>query len=309
MTFVKRLNTPVFIVNFIIHRYAILYHVPVSSLGVCLIEEMRLEPIGIVHSPIRDRRDMPLQGVEAEIEVFREYEDGLSGIEENSHLFVVCWLDKAERDVLKVTPRKYSTDLPMRGVFAIRTPVRPNPVSITTAKLVKRSARLLTVSFLDAINGTPVIDLKPYEPGWDCVFSATRRDRYDSIKKMLPAEYHEDLVRQAVNYHGELCQGLAMAVRMAVFATRTLHKDLRNPDVCILIGKNSCVSDSLIGIIGARLGNKRLFYNLNPKLRMMDSYSIYNADRTIVFRIKKFMKDYNGIMDCDINDLFEIEVI
>ncbi|WP_231844964.1 tRNA (N6-threonylcarbamoyladenosine(37)-N6)-methyltransferase TrmO [Methanocella arvoryzae] len=273
------------------------------------MEEIKLEPIGIVHSSVRERKDMPLQGVEAEIEVFREYEEGLMGIEENSHLFVVCWLDKAERDTLQVTPRKYSVDLPKRGVFAIRTPVRPNPVSITTARLIQVRGRLLTVSHLDAINGTPVIDLKPYEPGWDCVFSAARRDRYQSIKKMMPAEYRDDLIRQAVNYHGEECQGLAMAVRMAAFATLTLKKDLRNSSVCILIGKNACISDSLIGITGARLGNKRLYYNLNPKLRESDSYSIYDSEKTIVFRIRKFMKDYKGIMECDIKDIFDIEVI
>lgn len=271
---------------------------------------MKIEPIGMVHSPVRVRTDMPLQGVEAEIEVFKEYAEGLSGIEENSHLFVVCWLDKAERDILQVTPRKYSVDLPMRGVFAIRTPVRPNPVSITTAKLLKVNGRLLTVSHLDAIHGTPIVDLKPYEPGWDCVFAATRRDRYETIRKMLPAEYQEDLVRQAVNYHGEECQGLAMGVRMAGFATQTLKKDLRNSSVCILIGKNSCISDSLIGITGARLGNKRLYYNLSPKLGpTTDTYSIYDGEQTIIFKVRKFMKDYQGIIDSDIKDLFEIEVI
>lgn len=275
-----------------------------------IIEDIKLEPIGIVNSRVRERKEMPLQGVEAEIEVFREFEAGLDGIEDHSHILVICWFHKAERDLLQVVPRKYSADLPKKGVFAVRSPVRPNPVSVTTAKLLKRDGRLLLVSFLDAIHGTPVLDIKPYEPGWDCIFSATDRDQADRIKKMLPGEYRESLVREAVNYHGEECVGLALGVRMAVFANRVLEKDLRNENVCILIGKNACISDSLMGMTGARLGNKRLYYNLNPKLgKHGDSYSIYDSNTTIVYRLKRFMKDYDGIMDSDIKDLFDVEVI
>jgi|AGTN01.2.fsa_nt_gi putative methyltransferase, YaeB/AF_0241 family len=269
-----------------------------------------LKKIGVVRSDVKERKDMPLQGVDATIEVFPEYEDALDGLDGHSHVFVLCWLHKAERDLLKVTPRKHSTEHPERGVFSVRSPVRPNPVSLTPCELISRDGRLLRVANLDIIDGTPVIDIKPYEPGWDCIFAAKDGDRTEMMQRMLPVEVREDLLREALNYHGERCTGLALAVRMAMFANQRLGCDLRRDDVCILIGKNHCISDSLIGITGARLGNDRLYYNLSPKItKSKDSYSIYNSEKTIVFRRKRFMKDFVTILDSNINDLFDIEVI
>ncbi|HEY3274715.1 MAG TPA: tRNA (N6-threonylcarbamoyladenosine(37)-N6)-methyltransferase TrmO [Methanocella sp.] len=269
-----------------------------------------LKKIGVVHSDVKERKDMPLQGVDATIEVFPEYEAALDGLDGHSHVFILCWLHKAERDLLKVTPRKFSPDLPERGVFSVRSPVRPNPVSLTASELISRDGRFLRVASCDVIDGTPVIDIKPYEPGWDCIFAARDHDKTEKIRKMLPAEVRENLLREAVNYHGERCTGLALAVRMAQFAGQRLGCDLRREDVCVLIGKNHCISDALIGITGARLGNNRLYYNLSPKtVKSKDSYSIYNAEKTIVFRRRRFMKDFTGILECNINDLFDIEVI
>lgn len=183
-------------------------------------------------------------------------------------------------------------------------------MSLSASELISRDERFLRVANLDVIDSTPVIDIKPYEPGWDCIFAAKDSDRTEKLRRMLPAEVREDLLREAVNYHGERCTGLAMAVRMAMFAGERLGCDLRRDEVCILIGKNHCISDSLIGITGARLGNNRLYYNLSPRItKSKDSYSIYNAEKTIVFRRKRFMKDFTSILECNINDLFDIEVI
>ena len=89
-----------------------------------------------------------------------------------------------------------------------------------------------------------------------------------------------------------------------------LGVDLRSDDIGIIIGKNPCISDALIGITGARLGNGRLLYNLRPKLKVTgDSYSIFNHEKTLIFKLKKFMKDFDGILECDVNDLFDIEIV
>ncbi|MGA9140303.1 MAG: tRNA (N6-threonylcarbamoyladenosine(37)-N6)-methyltransferase TrmO [Methanocella sp.] len=277
---------------------------------VVALDKVKLRQIGIVRSDIKDREDMPLQGVDATVEVFPEYEEALEGLDGHTHVFILCWLHKAGRDFLMVRPRKFSQELPERGVFSVRSPVRPNPVSLTPSRLISRDGRFMRVANFDIIDGTPVIDIKPYEPGWDCIFSAKDHDRTEKQRHMLPAEIREDLLREAVNYHGERCTGLALAVRMAMFAGQKLGCDLRRDEVCILIGKNHCISDSLIGITGARLGNNRLYYNLNPKVtRYKDSYSIYNAEKTIVFRLRRFMKDFDTILDCNVTDLFDIEIL
>ena len=168
----------------------------------------------------------------------------------------------------------------------------------------------MRVANFDVIDGTPVIDIKPYEPGWDCIFSAKDHDRTEKQRRMLPADDQggpsarsRQLPRRTLYWPG------AGSADGHVRRTEA-GCDLRLEDVCVLIGKNHCISDSLIGITGARLGNNRLYYNLNPKVtRYKDSYSIYNADKTIVFRLRRFMKDFDSILDCKINDLFDIEVL
>ncbi len=223
------------------------------------MHRMEIFPIGIVHSGVRSRSGMPVQGVDAEIEVFPDYAAALSGIGESSHLILICWLHEADRSVLKAVARKVSSDLPEKGVFSLRSPVRPNPLSVSVVRLRDlREGRILELANVDLIDGTPVIDIKPYQRGWDCVFSATSHDRTEKIQKMGPGEYRESLIREAVNYHGELCPGVAVAVRIAEAATRILGCDLAVPQVSIAPGADPCIADALIGITGVRPGNRRL---------------------------------------------------
>ena len=95
------------------------------------------------------------------IKIHDEYSDALLGIEEHSHIVVVAWFHRSERDVKQVFPMK-NKENPLTGVFATRSPVRPNPIAITVCKLVKREGNLLTVKGLDFFHGTPVIDIKSY---------------------------------------------------------------------------------------------------------------------------------------------------
>ncbi|HYA61397.1 MAG TPA: TrmO family methyltransferase, partial [Candidatus Acidoferrum sp.] len=102
-----------------------------------------IRPIGAVHSKITDGKDMPLQGVPARIEIFDEFKAGLTGIEGDSHINVICWLDKAEREPLLVRPRKINPNLNKRGVFSMRSPTRPNPLSLTATRLVNVEENML----------------------------------------------------------------------------------------------------------------------------------------------------------------------
>ena len=92
----------------------------------------------------------------------------LEGIEEFSHLFVLFWLNEIsdpDRKILKVHPRGRS-DMPLLGVFATRSPYRSNPIGLTRVKLLNRKDNVLTVQGLDAFNGTPILDIKPFD-SWD----------------------------------------------------------------------------------------------------------------------------------------------
>lgn len=125
-----------------------------------------LRPVGKVENNILHNRKFDAEETILRITMDKRYSRALDGIETFSHIIILFWLNQIkerERLVLKVHPRR-DTDLPLTGVFATRSPVRPNPLGITTVKLIKREGNVLTVKGLDAVNGTPVLDIKPYIP-------------------------------------------------------------------------------------------------------------------------------------------------
>jgi tRNA-Thr(GGU) m(6)t(6)A37 methyltransferase TsaA len=131
---------------------------------------MEIRPIGIIRSPYRVFQDAPRQGRLSEtissIEIFEEYAPGLTHIEQNNYLFVLYWLDRADRTALFATPPGEER---ARGVFATRSPHRPNPIAIGVVDLLGIDGRRLTVRGLDALDGTPLLDLKPYSPSLDSI--------------------------------------------------------------------------------------------------------------------------------------------
>lgn len=131
--------------------------------------KINLTPIGFVKNGITEPKREDWQTVNSEIIINEALEEALSRIEEFSHLIVIYWMHKlapSQRSVIKVHP-KGNQNLPLVGVFASRSPARPNPVGITTVKLLERRKNVLKVIGLDAIDGTPVLDIKPFIPGPD----------------------------------------------------------------------------------------------------------------------------------------------
>ncbi len=131
---------------------------------------IELHPIGHVRSPYRKRGDAPRQGrlsdAISEIVIDPPYRPGLFRIGEKKHLFVLCWFDRADRTALRATPPHNPVE---HGVFATRSPDRPNPVALSIVDLVDMNGGVLRVRGLDALDGTPVIDIKPYSPDIDAV--------------------------------------------------------------------------------------------------------------------------------------------
>ena len=128
-----------------------------------------LAPIGVVKNTIREPGRHDSQTVVSEIVVNEDLKEALSRIEEFSHIIVLYWMHKvspSRRLVMRVHPRGRQ-DLPLVGVLATRSPARPNPIGVSTVKLLERRDNVLEVMGLDAVDGTPVLDIKPYIPGYD----------------------------------------------------------------------------------------------------------------------------------------------
>jgi len=137
---------------------------------------MNIDPIGIIHSPFPSTDQAPRQGrftdETSTLEIFDTYAEGLKTIERASHLIVLYWLDKADRDRLQ-TYTPHGAEL--RGVFACRSPSRPNPIGFAVVTLIKREGQTLIVKGLDAVDNTPIIDIKPYSADIDAFPEASLR--------------------------------------------------------------------------------------------------------------------------------------
>ncbi|MGO0122089.1 tRNA (N6-threonylcarbamoyladenosine(37)-N6)-methyltransferase TrmO [Desulfothermobacter acidiphilus] len=131
---------------------------------------MELTPVGIIHSPYRLQGEAPRQGrfadSVAELEIFPPFAAALKGIERHRYLIVLYWCDKAQRDRLQ-TRTPHGPEI--FGVFACRSPSRPNPLAFCVVRLLEVRDNRLLVQGLDALDGSPLIDIKPYVPEIDSV--------------------------------------------------------------------------------------------------------------------------------------------
>jgi tRNA-Thr(GGU) m(6)t(6)A37 methyltransferase TsaA len=131
---------------------------------------MRIKPVGIIHSPFKSRAETPIQpsrsAATGQVEVFKEYQEGLKDIEGFSHIVLIYWFHKAEGYALKVKPFLDDT---LRGVFATRAPNRPNQIGISVVRLLELKENILYVKGIDVLDGTPLIDIKPYVPDFESV--------------------------------------------------------------------------------------------------------------------------------------------
>ena len=128
-------------------------------------------PIGVIKSPFKDPKGMPIQpvgakGVSGTIEMQPEYEDGLKDLDGFSHIILIYHFHLSEGYSLQVKP--FLDDTP-RGIFAIRAPRRPNPIGVSVVRLEKIEGTTLHISNVDIVDGTPLLDIKPCVPDFDCL--------------------------------------------------------------------------------------------------------------------------------------------
>jgi tRNA-Thr(GGU) m(6)t(6)A37 methyltransferase TsaA len=140
-------------------------------------------PIGIIHTSIRDKHQAPIQSIRSDlpgtVEMFPEFMEGLEGIEEFSHIYLVYIFDRVDQKLeLKVKP---FLDDHTHGVFTTRFPVRPNPIGFSVVRLLERKEGQLSFMGADMLDGTPLLDIKPYIPDFD-IFDVTKTGWYAKRK-------------------------------------------------------------------------------------------------------------------------------
>ena len=130
--------------------------------------EFVMHPIGIIHSPFTEKKQTPIQASRSQatglVEVYPEFEDGLTDIEGLSHIYLLYVFHESSGYTLSVKPFLDDRD---HGLFATRYPQRPNPIGLSIVHLIARQGNQLTVEGVDVLDGTPLLDIKPYVPDFD----------------------------------------------------------------------------------------------------------------------------------------------
>jgi tRNA-Thr(GGU) m(6)t(6)A37 methyltransferase TsaA len=143
---------------------------------------MNVEAIGTIHSSFHETAGTPIQpamasGARGRVEVFPQFRDGLKDLEGFDRVWLIYWFDRAAGARLRVVP---FLDTEERGVFATRAPCRPNPIGLSPVRLLSIQDGVLEVADVDVLDGTPLLDIKPYTPRFDH-FDVRRSGWLDSV--------------------------------------------------------------------------------------------------------------------------------
>lgn len=261
------------------------------------MDQIFLKPIGRVISKVNQPTNMPLGGLTAVIEILPEYSDALKGIEENSHIWIIAWFHKAPRNILRTKPGKVNPDLPEYGVFALRSFARPNPVALSLVKLIKVEDNLLYVEGLDAIDGTPVIDIKPYFEN-DIVFSPVTPHIRGKKREMRQGHF----LKQALTHHQERCLDLLIGVRMAVIAEETFGH-LNSTNLIVKVSGSGCLADTIQGLSRARIANPTRFI-YHPSESQVET--VWSKDNQVLRLTINGKYTEDNMFNLDDDELFQI---
>ncbi len=232
-----------------------------------MTETLEFNPVGIVRNHINEADDYrKIKDHPSTIEIFVGYQDALLGIEENEYLDIVFYFHRSEQ---KVRPDKVSSSGVLQGAFASRSPKRPNLIGVTTVKLLSRKGNTLLVGGLDALNGTPVLDIKNCDTS---MFEYT----YDNnpvhqgklktspridLRNAIYSGRTDSLMIKAAQMHGHYCPGLAMGIMAATHAMNELEAESDGmEDLLAITETNNCFSDGVQFVTGCTFGNNALVF-------------------------------------------------
>jgi tRNA-Thr(GGU) m(6)t(6)A37 methyltransferase TsaA len=165
-----------------------------------------MHAIGVIHSPFAQARGAPIQpaaakGAVGRVEVFSEYVGGLKDVDGFDRIWLLYFFDRVGEAKLVVTP--FMDDQP-RGLFATRAPCRPNPIGLSCVRLLRVERNILHVGDIDILDGTPLLDIKPYAPRFDC-YPAERCGWLDAAPGKMPAA-DERFDEESRSDHASRCE-------------------------------------------------------------------------------------------------------
>jgi len=223
-----------------------------------------IQEIGVVRNDMPEPMDPhEMRKRESVIEIHERYADGLYRIEDNRYIQVVFHFHRSESYELRGAT--YSGEV--KGVFASRSPHRPSGIGVTTARLLRRDGTVLHVKGLDAVDGTPVLDIKPYAPSLDeteqrqVAREHAKASPRSEVMRLIRTHAVEELLLRAGEFHGHFCPGLAMGVMAAVHAMQQMGWPSDGMENMVaIVETNNCFSDGVQYVTGYTFGNNALVF-------------------------------------------------
>ena len=257
--------------------------------------DKELRFIGVVRSAIKERKQMHHFGVPASVELDPQYSAGMLHMEKHSHFWVLAWLmSRPERDVLQVVPRGVDPNSasPLHGVFSVRAPSRPNPIGMTAARLLKVDGLRLDFDCLDFIDGTPVVDVKPYFVPRDMIYGASS----DTVGRPKDrAAVRDSLLFQVRNFMPADHPDAALAVRVMEHYRSEVARWVEPPHYSVVLPSDRPhFSDAVIALTRVRLSAGLSFagmISINGAQYILNSpqasfEAVLNADDEQLFHLK-----------------------
>lgn len=220
--------------------------------------------IGFVKSNFKEPADpFKMREYESIIEIKKEFEDGLYRIEESEYIEIIFSFHLSKDYELKTT--NYYGEY--KGVFATRSPRRPSGIGVSKVKLIKREKNILYLKGLDAIDGTPVLDIKPYNNGHlndeneSLRLNELKNNPRKKIIQLARNNKREELLILSAAIHGHFCPGLSIGVIAAIYVANKIRENADGmEDILAVIEINSCFTDAIQYITGCTVGNNSLIY-------------------------------------------------
>lgn len=269
---------------------------------------MELIAIGVIHSPYNKKEEAPRQGrlsnEGAILEIYPEFEEGLQDIEDKRHIIVLYWAHLGQRDVLKtVTP--FGPEI--KGVFATRSPSRPNPIIFCIADLIKVEGNKLYVSGIDAIDGSPILDIKPYVYELDNIPHPE-----DTLDRVERGKIDRELWEKCIVFHGHECPGLAIGFRACEAVKEKLGVTFsKDEEIVCVTETDACGVDAIQVITGCTLGKGNLIYRDRGKQAF--SFFVRSTGESIRIVLKPNNKEMTReerkayLLEAAIDELFEFK--
>jgi len=159
--------------------------------------KIEFTPIGIIHTPFKTIENIPIQPaagktIEGWIEIFDEYTEGLSDLDGFSHIYLLFHLHRSKSYSLKLIP---FLDTVKRGVFSTRSPARPNPLGLSIVEIVSIHDNIINIKGIDILDGSPLIDIKPYVPDFE-VTKNIKKGWFEGKEKIIPGKLSDDRFKE-----------------------------------------------------------------------------------------------------------------